>query len=135
MNRLYEVMFIVRPDVGDEEVDKLVAGYEATVTGSGGKVEKVDRLGKRRLAYMIARFLDGNYVLLTVSGSGEMVHELERRLRVSEPVMKFLTVRIDEEQKRLDKIKKIRATRVKRAPITPAGEPAPGEPATTPVAS
>jgi small subunit ribosomal protein S6 len=119
MNRLYEVMFIVRPDVVDEEVDKLVAGYEATVTGSGGKVEKVDRLGKRRLAYMIARFLDGNYVLLTVSGSGEMVHELERRLRVSEPVMKFLTVRIDEEQKRLDKIKKIRATRVKRAPVAP----------------
>ncbi len=120
MNRLYEVMFIVRPDVGDEDVDKLVGGFEATVTGAGGKVEKVDRLGKRRLAYMVARFLDGNYVLLTVSGSGAMVHELERRLRVSEQVMKFITVRIDEEQKRLDKIKKIRATRVKRTPITPA---------------
>jgi small subunit ribosomal protein S6 len=131
MNRVYEVMFIVRPDQQDEDVDKLVAGFEATVQGSGGKVQKVERLGKRRLAYMVQRFLDGNYVLLTVEGSGEMVHELERRLRVSEPVMKFITVRIDEEQKRLDKIKKIRATRVKRAPITPAGEPAPGEPATT----
>jgi small subunit ribosomal protein S6 len=120
MNRIYEVMFIVRPDTGDEDVDKLVAGFESTVQGSGGTVQKVDRLGKRRLAYMVQRFLDGNYVLLTVEGSGEMVHELERRLRVSEPVMKFLTVRIDEEQKRLDKIKKIRATRVKRAPITPA---------------
>ncbi|HTK94547.1 MAG TPA: 30S ribosomal protein S6 [Terriglobales bacterium] len=134
MNRLYEVMFIVRPDVVDEDVDKLVAGFEATVTGSGGKVEKIDRLGKRRLAYMIARFLDGNYVLLTVSGSGEMVHELERRLRVSEPVMKFLTVRIDEEQKRLDKVKKIRASRVKRTPApmaapaaAPAAEPTPTE--------
>ena len=120
MNRLYEVMFIVRPDQSDEDVDKLVAGFESAVTGHGGKVEKVDRLGKRRLAYTVARFIDGNYVLLTVSGSGEMVHELERRLRVSEPVIKFITVRIDEEQKRLDKIKKIRATRVKRTPITPA---------------
>jgi small subunit ribosomal protein S6 len=120
MERIYEVMFIVRPDVVDEEVDKLVAGFETTVTGSGGKVQKVDRLGKRRLAYMVQRFSDGNYVLLTVVGSGEMVHELERRLRVSEPIIKFLTVRIDEEQKRLEKVKKIRATRVKRAPITPA---------------
>lgn len=134
MNRVYEVMFIVRPDQQDEDVDKLVAGFESTVQGSGGKVQKVDRLGKRRLAYMVQRFLDGNYVLLTVEGSGEMVHELERRLRVSEPVMKFITVRIDEEQKRLEKIKKIRATRVKRAPITPASEPAPGEPV-TPAAS
>jgi small subunit ribosomal protein S6 len=120
MNRVYEVMFIVRPDQGDEEVDKLVAGFEAAVTGQGGTVQKVDRLGKRRLAYSVERFIDGIYVLLTVAGSGEMVHELERRLRVSEPVIKFLTVRIDEEQKRLEKIKKIRATRVKRAPITPA---------------
>jgi small subunit ribosomal protein S6 len=133
MERIYEVMFIVRPDVVDEEVDKLVAGFEATVTGSGGKVQKVDRLGKRRLAYMVARFIDGNYVLLTVVGSGEMVHELERRLRVSEPIIKFLTVRIDEEQKRLEKVKKIRASRVKRAPITPATvaqpESGPTEPA------
>ena len=136
MERIYEVMFIVRPDVVDEEVDKLVAGFEATVTGSGGKVQKVDRLGKRRLAYMVARFIDGNYVLLTVVGSGEMVHELERRLRVSEPVIKFLTVRIDEEQKRLEKVKKIRATRVKRAPITPATVAQPeGGPEPTPATS
>lgn len=126
MNRLYEVMFIVRPDQSDEDVDKLVAGFEAAVTGHGGTVQKVDRLGKRRLAYVVQRFIDGNYVLLTVAGSGEMVHELERRMRVTEPVIKFLTVRIDEEQKRLEKIKKIRATRVKRAPITPASVEATG---------
>jgi len=135
MNRIYEVMFIVRPDVADEDVDKLVSGFEATVQGSGGKVQKVEKMGKRRLAYMVQRFLDGNYVLLVVEGSGEMVHELERRLRVSEQVMKFLTVRVDEEQKRLEKVKKIRATRVKRSPITPAGEPAPGETATPAVSA
>jgi small subunit ribosomal protein S6 len=129
MNRIYEVMFIVRPDIADEEVDKLVSGFESTVSSSGGTVQKVDRLGKRRLAYTVQRFMDGNYVLLTVEGSGEMVHELERRMRVSEPVIKFLTVRIDEEQKRLDKVKKLRATRVKRAPAPPpapvAAAPAP----------
>jgi small subunit ribosomal protein S6 len=85
-------------------------------------------MGKRRLAYTVRRFHDGVYVLLTVEGSGGLIHELERRLRVTEPVIKFLTVRIDEEQKRLDKIKKIREARKKTsaAPAAPAegGEPA-----------
>ena len=65
-------------------------------------------MGKRRLAYIVRKFHDGIYVLLTVEGGGGLIHELERRLRVTEPVIKFLTVRIDEEQKRLDKIKAIR---------------------------
>ena len=119
MNRLYEVMFIVRPDMADEDTDKLVSGLEASVSSAGGTVQKVDRMGKRRLAYNVARFQDGNYILLTVEGTGQTVLELERRLRVTEPVIKFITVRIDEEQKRLDKVKAIRATRVKRAPAAP----------------
>jgi small subunit ribosomal protein S6 len=68
------------------------------------------------------------YILLTVEGSGALIHELERRLRVTEPVIKFLTVRIDEEQKRLDKIKQIREARRKAAPA-PATPEAGGEPA------
>jgi small subunit ribosomal protein S6 len=76
------------------------------------------------LAYVVRKFMDGFYILLTVEGSGEMVHELERRLRVTEPVIKFITVRIDEAQKRLDKIKAIRATRVKRPPTPVAEAPA-----------
>ena len=72
-------------------------------------------MGKRRLAYMVRRFHDGIYILLTVEGGGGLMHELERRLRVTEPVIKFLTVRIDEEQKRLDKIKAIRDARRKAA--------------------
>ena len=80
-------------------------------------------MGKRRLAYTVGRFHDGIYILLTVEGSGGLVHELERRLRVTEPVIKFLSVRIDEEQKRLDKIKEIREERRKAAPpVTPAAE-------------
>ena len=71
----------------------------------------MEKMGKRRLAYTVRRFNEGIYILLMIEGSGGLVHELERRLRVTEPVIKFLTVRMDEEQKRLDKIKKIREAR------------------------
>jgi small subunit ribosomal protein S6 len=82
-------------------------------------------MGKRRLAYAVRRFHDGIYILLTVEGGGAVVHELERRLRVTEPVIKFLTVRIDEEQKRLDKIKQLRESRKKVSSTAPAVEAAP----------
>ncbi len=129
MQRIYEVMFIVRPDMADEELDKLISSLEASVTNAGGAVKNVERMGKRRLAYTVRKFQDGIYILLTLEGTGQGVSELERRLRVTEPVIKFITVRVDEEQKRLDKVKKIRASRQKRAP-EPAAEAAPGEAAT-----
>jgi small subunit ribosomal protein S6 len=120
-NRVYELMFIVRPDMVEEEQDKLISTLESAVSSSGGKVKSMERMGKRRLAYSVRRFHDGIYILLTVEGGGALIHELERRLRVTEPVIKFLTVRIDEEQKRLDKIKKLREARRKPAPApTPA---------------
>lgn len=126
MNRTYELMFIVRPDMAEEDQDKLISTLESAVTSSGGTVKSVDRMGKRRLAYTVRRFQDGIYILLTIEGSGGLIHELERRLRVTEPVIKFLTVRIDEEQKRLDKIKKLREARRKAAPAR-APEAASGE--------
>src|SRR5450432_914116 len=119
MNRTYELMFIVRPDMAEEDQDKLISTLESVVTTSGGTVKSVERMGKRRLAYMVRRFHDGLYMLLTVEGGGGLIHELERRLRVTEPVIKFLTVRIDEEQKRLDKIKAIKDAR-RKAPPAPA---------------
>jgi small subunit ribosomal protein S6 len=129
MNRTYELMFIVRPDMPEEDQDKLISTLEAAVTTSGGQMKNVEKMGKRHLAYSVRRFRDGLYILLTVEGSGGLIHELERRLRVTEPVIKFLTVRIDEEQKRLDKIKAIRDSRRKvsampaaAAPAEPAGE-------------
>jgi len=136
MQRLYEVMFIVRPDMTDEDLDKLVSTLEAGLKHSGGTVKNVDRMGKRRLAYVVRKFHEGLYLLFTVEATGEAVHELERRLRVTEPVIKFLTVRIDEEQKRLDKVKKIRAAHQKRSPQPAAAtEPAAAgtEPATATV--
>ncbi len=128
-------MFIVRPDTQDEDVDKLIAGFEATVTNGGGTVRSTEKLGRRKLAYTVRKFNEGNYILLTVDANGALVHELERRLRVSEPVIKFITVRMDEEQKRIDKIKAIRATRKKLsaqpvpAPVEAAEAPAEATPA------
>ena len=126
MNRTYELMFIVRPDMADEDLDKLISTLENQVNTTGGTAKSVERMGKRRLAYVVRRFQDGMYILLTVEGTGALIHELERRLRVTEPVIKFLTVRVDEEQKRLDKIKAIRDAR-RKAPAAPATPEASGE--------
>src|ERR1700677_4251366 len=120
MQRFYEVMFIVRPDVADEDLDKLIAALEQTVTGGGGALRSTEKLGRRKLAYTVRKFNDGNYVLLTIDADGVLVAELERRLRVSEPVIKFITVRMDEEEKRLAKVRPIRATRKKLSAIPPA---------------
>lgn len=136
MNRTYELMFIVRPDMTDEDLDKLISTLQSVVPASGGTVKSVDKMGKRRLAYAVRRFHDGIYVLMVVEGGGPVIHELERRLRVTEPVIKFLTVRVDEEQKRLEKIKKLRDAKkkVSAQPAAAAEEraavPAPEAPAT-----
>jgi len=137
MDRLYEVMYIVRPDVVDEELDKLVAGFETTVTTGGGTVKSSEKWGRRKLAYTVRKFNDGNYVLLTIEANGVVVAELERRLRVTEPVIKYITVRMDEEEKRLAKVRAIRATHKKRSaePVhhaPPAQQP---QPAAAPVAA
>jgi small subunit ribosomal protein S6 len=126
VQRFYEVMFIVRPDVLDEDLDKLIAGIEGTVTNGGGAIRSTEKLGRRKLAYTVRRFNDGNYVLLTIDADGVLVKEVERRLRVTEPVIKFITVRMDEEEKRLDKVRAIRASRKKLSaqPAAPAPVPA-----------
>jgi small subunit ribosomal protein S6 len=133
MERFYEVMFIVRPDVEDADLDKLIAGFENTVTSGGGNVRSAEKLGRRKLAYTVRKFNDGNYILLTIDADGKLVAELERRLRVSEPVIKFITVRMDEEQKRLDKVRALRATR-KKVSAQPAAEAPTPEPTPAPAA-
>jgi small subunit ribosomal protein S6 len=134
MSRLYEVMFIVRPDAVDEDVDKLIAGFTTSVTNGGGAVKNVEKMGRRKLAYVVRKFNDGNYVLMTIEASGPVVLELERRLRVTEPVIKFITVRIDEEEKRLAKVKALRGTRRKLSAEAPTPAPAPA-PVAAPVAT
>ncbi len=111
MQRDYEVMFIVRPDMTDEDLDRLISTLESQIGTAGGTVKGVERMGKRRLAYLVRNFQDGMYILLTLEGGGQVIKELERRLRVTEPVIKFMTVRIDEEQKRAEKFRKLREAR------------------------
>ncbi len=132
MSRVYEVMFIVRPDAAEEDVDKLIAGFSTTVTGGGGVVKSVEKMGRRKLAYMVRKFNDGNYVLLTIEANGAVVLELERRLRVTEPVIKFITVRIDEEEKRLAKVKANRGVR-RKVVSEPAPAPTPSPAVAAPV--
>ncbi|MHB1022412.1 MAG: 30S ribosomal protein S6 [Acidobacteriaceae bacterium] len=120
MNRTYEVMFIVRPDIQDEELDKLIEGFKGTVTNGGGEVTSVEKLGRRKLAYLVKKFSDGIYILLHVAADGKLVAELERRLRVTEPVIKFITVRMDEEEKRLAKVKALRDSHQKRSAMPAA---------------
>ncbi len=117
MERKYEVMFILRPDTPAEDADKLIAGFEATITKGNGKLVSNEKLGNRKLAYTVRKFNEGNYNLLTVEAEGSLVAELERRLRVTEQVIKFITVRMDEEEKRINKIRKIRSTRVKQSTL------------------
>jgi small subunit ribosomal protein S6 len=130
--RKYEVMFIVRPDAADEDVDKLIEGLEATIKGGGGVLASVEKLGRRKLAYMVSKFNDGNFILFHLECDGVLIAEVERRLRVLEPVIKFISVRMDEEEKRANKIKALRAKRVKvsaqptQAPAA-AATPAPVE--------
>ena len=115
MTRTYEVMFIVRPDIEEADLDKLIEGFSTVITTGNGEVKQVEKLGRRRLAYIVRKFQDGQYILLHIAADGPLVAELERRLRVTEQVIKFITVRTDEENKRVAKIKKHRDAHVKRS--------------------
>jgi small subunit ribosomal protein S6 len=127
--RIYEELFIVKPDATDEEVDALVETLRTQLTNLGATVDKIDKWGKRRLAYKVEKYREGNYVLFQFTAEPSQVAEFERRLRVADLVLKYITVRIDETLKRLDKRKKERdkraAKRAANAPAAPAPGPAP----------
>jgi small subunit ribosomal protein S6 len=95
----YEMMFIARTDVPEDEIDKLTAQMDAVVSGAGGKTEKIDKMGRRRLAYRVKKQREGLYILFSFEGNGDTVREFERRLKVTDSVIKYLTVRVDERVK------------------------------------
>jgi len=95
--RQYDLIFICRPDTPEADVDKVIATLEHAASEKGGKVESVNKWGRRRMAYRVQKLREGYYVYLVVKSThGEVVKELERRLKVSEPVIKYLTVRLDD---------------------------------------
>ena len=122
--RIYEELFIVRPDATEEEVDPIVEQVKNVITHAGGTLDKTEKWGVRKLAYRVMKYNEGLYVLLQFTAQAETVKEIERRLRVSDAVLKFLTVRIDEKLKRIEKRKKAREKRAARKPapqpLTPA---------------
>lgn len=139
--RIYEELFILKPDVAEEGVDAAIDQIKATVTGASGTIDKVEKWGVRRFAYRLAKLNEGYYVLVQFTTSPEVVKEVERRLRVNDLVIKYITVRIDEKLKWLEKRKKIREKRAARkpqmtlspaapaVPVAPAMPPAPAAPA------
>jgi small subunit ribosomal protein S6 len=107
--RVYEILFIADPNLGEPEVDALTAQVQGYAEKEGGRVQKVEKWGKKRLAYLVGKHREGSYVLLVVEGSGGLVKEVERRIRVTDGVVKFMTVRVDEELRKADRRKARRA--------------------------
>lgn len=121
--RIYEELFILRPDAAEEEINALLDQLKPIITSGGGTIDKEERWGVRRLAYRVEKRHEGFYILLQFSAPPETVKELERRLRVSDMVLKFLTVRIDERLKKIEKRKKQREKRAARKPAPAAAGP------------
>ena len=114
--RTYELMFIVDPDAGDEDVVKLSEGVQKIITGQGGSITRTEMMGKRQLAYEINHKKDGTYVLLEVEGSGAEIAEVERRMRVNDQILRYMTVRVDEMRRRAEKLKARRARKAEKQP-------------------
>ena len=128
MNRIYEELFIVRPDATDEEVDPFIEQLRNVITHAGGTLDKTEKWGVRKLAYRVVKYNEGQYILLQFSATPDIVKEVERRLRVADLVLKFITVRIDEKLKRIEKRRKAREKRAARRPAPPVSAPAVASP-------
>lgn len=122
--RIYEELFIVRPDTAEEEIDAYVEQVKSIITAANGTVDKVEKWGVRKLAYRVDKRAEGFYVLIQFTAGPDVAKEIERRMRVTDVVMKFITVRIDEKLKKIEKRRKIREKRAKRRPAPVAAAPA-----------
>lgn len=118
--RQYEVVFIVDPGADDEEVSRLTESHKQIITDQGGTITKEESWGKRPLAYEILHHTDGNFVLLEIEGSGREIAELERRMRVNDRIIRYLTVRVDEDRRRAEKFKQRRASKAEKRPLSGA---------------
>ncbi len=132
MNRIYEEMFIIRPDATEEEITPIVEQLRSTVTSAGGTVDKEERWGVRKLAYRVEKRNEGYYVLMQFTAGAQTVKEVERRLRVNDNVLKYMTVLIDEKLKKIEKRRKEREKRAARKPAPVVASPAAPAEATAP---
>ena len=116
--RVYEVIFIVDPDTQEEEMTKLTGNLSGIITDQGGTVTRNEVLGRRQLAYRIGRKNEGVYVLFEVEGTGGEIAELERRMRVNDAIMRYMTVRVDEDRQRAEKLRARRARKAAKRPMS-----------------
>lgn len=112
--RVYEVVFIIDPDTPEDESARLVENLQNIITERGGTVVRSESMGRRTLAYRIGRKTEGNYWLFEIDGTGSEIAELERRMRVADAVIRYLTVRVDEDRRRAEKLKERRARKVSK---------------------
>ena len=123
-DRLYDLIFIARPATPEDEIKKVEHAVEHACSEKGGKIEKTEHWGTRKLAYRVAKHREGIYVYFQIrTNHGDLIHELERRLRVQDSVIKYLTIRLDEDIKRQKKLSSIREKRAARRPKRPAPSP------------
>ena len=129
MNRKYELVYVVSPDASDDQITALHTQVEETVTRMGGQLEKTENWGRRKLAYEIGRHKEGTYVLEVINGSGELMKELDRRLKVLDYVIRHLVVRVDEHEAVVDRTrtKRTEASRRRRVARGLPPERQPGE--------
>jgi small subunit ribosomal protein S6 len=114
MTRKYELVYVVSPDATEEQVADLQTQVESIVQRLEGQVEQVDNWGRRRLAYEIGKHKEGTYVLLVITGSGELMKEIDRRLKVFDIVMRHLVVRVDETEAIVERTKVARTATSRR---------------------
>lgn len=119
--RIYELVFIVDPEADDEEVMRLSEALQKIITSQDGVITKTEMMGRRQLAYEIRHKREGTYVLIEIEGSGREIAELERRMRVNDRILRYITVRVDPDRQRADKLKDRRARKqAKRGSKKPA---------------
>jgi small subunit ribosomal protein S6 len=110
--RIYEIVVIIAPGTTEEDLDQLITNLNGIVTAQGGTVTKTEKWGRRHLAYPIGKFKEGYYVVMETEGSGSEIAELERRMRVNDAIVRYMTVRVDLDRRRAEKLK---ARRVRKA--------------------
>ncbi len=125
--RTYEVVFIINPDVDDNEVMRLSEAMQKIITNQGGSITKTEMMGRRQMAYEINHKREGVYVLLEVEGTGGEIAELERRMRVNDQILRYMTIRVDEDRRRAEKLKARRARKAARRGSASKAKPAAAE--------
>ena len=127
--RAYEELFILKPDTPEEDAESYLGQVTELITKGKGTVEKAEKWGVRKLAYKVQKYNEGLYILIQFQAPGDLVKEVERRMRVTDSVIKFITVRVDERMKKITKRKKAREKRAAKRPPPPQMMATPAAPA------